>query len=161
MLEVFRHQFSSIATVWLLQSLRLLQIFLLNFTTDMPYNNRNEKVTLQNCGTQTTKRTSLVTRRVVLQGHCIVPSVRFSAQNPEMIQIFVLLTHSASKPDVTIKCKVFNQVFPGFYALRQQENTQRGCPNRTKSLDLDKTLNEVDDANLKEKFSCAHFAISS
>ena len=61
----------------------------------MPSLNRNEKVTCENCGTQTTKPILYATRRAVLLVHCFVPSVPISQQSPKMIRITILLRSTA------------------------------------------------------------------
>ena len=58
--------------------------------------------------------------------------------------------HNSPKVNSILKCKLCYGEFPGFYAIRQHENTHNGFPNGTKNIDLDVVIIEVDDAHLKE-----------
>ena len=70
--------------------------------------------------------------------------------------------HSASKPHVTIDCKLCYRQFPGFYSLRQHKDTQNGFPIKTAIVDPDDIFNEVYDTNLKEESrSSQHFLVDS
>ena len=51
----------------------------------MPSLIRIEKITCENCGTQTTRNNIVRTRRDVQLEHCIVPHVPISPQNPTKI----------------------------------------------------------------------------
>ena len=105
------------------------------------------------------------TRRVVLLVHCIVPTVPFSPENYKMIRsIMFVKKHSAPKPDVTFKCKLFYQEFPGFYALRQHRNTQHGMQiqSRTRDVDVEHIVGHVEDHRLREELrSCQYFLVDS
>ena len=72
------------------------------------------------------------------------------------------MNHSTSKPDVTYKCTICYEEFPGFYALRKPTNTQHGFSIKTTNVDHNDIFNEVDDTNLKEELrSCQHFLVDS
>ena len=82
---------------------------------EMPSLSRNEKVTCENCGTQTTK--------VILARHkkrCSVGTLyctqcpNFSTKSRKDLNYHFAKKHSASKLDVTFKCKLCYQEFPGF-----------------------------------------------
>ena len=67
-------------------------------------------------------------------------------------------------PDVTFKCKLCYQEFPGFYALRQHKNTQHGMEigSRTKDVDVEHIVGDVEDQSLREGLrSCQHFLVDS
>ena len=54
------------------------------------------------------------------------------------------------------------QEIPGFYALRQHQNTKHGFPIKTAKFDLDDIINQVDDKNLIEELrSYQHFLVDS
>ena len=72
--------------------------------------------------------------------------------------------HSASKLDVTFKCKLCYQQFPGPYALRQHRNTQHRMQigSRTRDVHVEHIVGEVEDHNLREELcSCQHFLVDS
>ena len=100
-----------------------------------------------------------VTSRVVLLVHCIAPNIPiFLKKLQNDLNHHTAKKHSAPKPDVTFKCKLCYQEFPGFYASRQQKNIQHGFPIKRANVDPDGIINELDDANLKEEMcSCQHF----
>ena len=127
----------------------------------MPSLNRNENVTCDNCGTQTTK--------FILAGHhnkCSAgtlystqcPSISTKSQND--LNYHIAMKQSAPKADVTFKCKISYEKFRGFYDLRQHKNTQHGFPINKANDDIDDIFNEVDNTNIKEEFR-SNFNISS
>ena len=125
----------------------------------MPSLNRNEKVTFENCGTQTTKlnlarhkkRCSVVT---LYRTQC----PNFSTKSLNDLNYQFAKRHSAPKPDVTFRCKLFYQEFPGFHALRQHRNTQHGTKIGSGTRDMDHILGDVEDHSLREELrSCQHF----
>ena len=103
------------------------------------------------------------TGRDVRLGYYISPDVPTSPKKTQSdLNYHFAEKHSTPKPVVTFKCKLRNQVFPGFSALCQHKNTQRGCPNRTVNVDPDDIINEVDDMYLKEELpSCQQFLVDS
>ena len=88
---------------------------------------RKEKITCENCGTQTTRNNILRHKK-----RCSVATLyctqcpNFSTKSQNDLKYHIAKKHSAPKVDVTFKCKLFFQEFPGFYALRQHRNTQNG-----------------------------------
>ena len=65
--------------------------------------------------------------------------------------------HSAPKPDVTFKCKLCFQEFPGFYASRQHRNTQHGMQvgSGTRDVDVEHIVGDVEDHRLRQELrSC-------
>ena len=74
------------------------------------------------------------------------------------------MRHSAPKPDVTFKCKLFYQEFKGFYAFCQHRNTQHGMQigSRTTDVDVEHIVGDVEDHKLREELlSCQHFLVDS
>ena len=72
--------------------------------------------------------------------------------------------HSAPNPDVTFKCKLCHQEFPGHYALRQHRNIQHGMQigSRKKVVNLEHIVGDVEDHRLTEELcSCQHFLVDS
>ena len=103
-----------------------------------------------------------VTRRDVQLEHCIAPNVPMSQQNG--MNYHIAKKHSALKPDVTFKCKLCYQEFPGFYALRQNRNTQNGMQigSGTRNVDVEHILEDVEDHRLREELrSGQHFLLDS
>ena len=120
----------------------------------MPSLNRNKKVTCENCGTQTTK--------LILARHkkrCSVGTIyctqcpNFSTKSRNDLNYDIAKKHSARKFDVTFKCKLCYQEFPGFYALRQHRNTQHGMQigSGTRDVDVEHIVGDVEDHRLREE----------
>ena len=94
---------------------------------EMPSLNRNKKVTCENCGTQTTKHNLARHKKRCSVGtlYC-THGPNFSTKSQNDLKYHIAKKHGAPKPEVTFKCKLCYQEFPGFYALRQHRNTQYG-----------------------------------
>ena len=78
--------------------------------------------------------------------------------------MILLRSTAPQNPDVTFKCKLCFQEFPGFYALRQHRNTQHGMKigSRTRDMDVEHILGDVRDQRLREELrSCQHFLVDS
>ena len=77
-----------------------------------------------NCGTQTAKRNLARHKKRCSGGtlHC-TQCPNFSTKSQNDMNYHTAKKHNAPKPDVTFKCKLCCQEFPGFYALRQRRNT--------------------------------------
>ena len=104
-----------------------------------------------------------VTRRVVLLVNCIVPNVPISPQNHDLNYQFAT-KHCVPKLDVTFKCTLCYQEFPGFYALRQHRNTQHGkqIGSGTRDVDVEHIVGDVEDHSLREGLrSCQDFLVDS
>ena len=132
---------------------------------EMPSLNRNEKVTCETSGTQTTKLNLARHKKRCSVGtlyctHC----PNFSTKSQIDLNYHIAKKQSAPKPDVTFKCKHCYQEFPGFYALRQDRNTQHGTQmgSGTGDVDVEHIVGDVDDHSLKvELRSCQHFLVDS
>ena len=125
----------------------------------MPSLNRNEKVTCENCGTQTTRNNIVRHKKRCSVGtlyctHC----PNFSTKSQNDLNHHIAKKHSAPKPDITFKCKLCFQEFPGFYALRQHRNTQHGMQvgSGTRDVDIEHIVGDVEDHSL----SCVPVNIS-
>ena len=131
----------------------------------MPSLNRKEKVTCEKCGTQTTKLNLARHKKRCSVGtmycaHC--PNLSTKSQND--LNYHIAKKHSAPKPEVTFKCKLCYQEFPGFYALRQHRNTQHGTKigSGTTDVDVEHIVGDVDDHSLREELrSCQKFSVDS
>ena len=95
--------------------------------TQTPSLNRYEKFTCENCGTQTTKLNLAHHKKSCSAGtlYC-TQCPNFSTKSQNDLNYHIAKKHSAPKPDITFKCKLCYQEFPGFYAVRQHKNTQHG-----------------------------------
>ena len=71
---------------------------------EMPSLNRNEKVTCENCGTQTTKLNLARHKKRCSVGTLYCPN--FSKKSQNDLNYHIAKKHSAPKPDVTFKCKL-------------------------------------------------------
>ena len=164
------YKFLTIISFALLQSSRFnLHVYFRLFCpptfTEMPSLNRYEKVTCENCGTQTTKLNLARHKKSCSAGtlyctHC----PNFSTKSQNDVQYHIANKHSAPKPDITFKCTLCYAEFPDFYALRQHENTQHGMQigSRTKDVDVEHIVEDVEDQSLREELrSCQHFLADS
>ena len=133
--------------------------FLTNFA-QIPFLNRYEKVTCENCGTQTTKLNLARHKKSCSAGrlHCSqFPNFFTKPQND--MNYHIAKKHSAAKRDVAFKCKLCYAEFPAFYALRQHKNTQHG-PQRgfgARNIDVEDIVGNDDDQSLREELeSCKY-----
>ena len=106
-----------------------------------------------------------VTRRDVQLEYSIVPNVpNFSTKSRNDLNYHIAKKHSAPKLDVTFKCKLTYQEFPGFYALPQHRNTQHGMQigSGTRDVDVEHLVGDVEDQRLRQELrSCQHFLVDS
>ena len=131
----------------------------------LPSLNRNEKVTCENCGTQTTKLNLARHKKRCSVGtlYC-TQCPNFSTKSQNDLDYHVAKKHSAPKPDVTFKCKLCYQEFPGSYALRQHRITQHGKPigSRSRDVDVKHIVGDVEDQRLREELcSYQHLLVAS
>ena len=127
----------------------------------MPSLNRYEKVTCQNCGTQTTKLNLARHKKRCSAGtlYC-TQCPNFSTLSQDDLNYHIVKKHSAPKPSITYKCKLCHAEFPGFYALRQHRNTQHGSQMGfgANNINVEDIVGDVDDPSLREELeSCNHF----
>ena len=126
---------------------------------------RKEKVTCENCGTQTTRNNIVRHKKIRSAGtvfctHC----PNFSTKSQNDLYYHIDKKHSAPKPDVTFKCKLCNQDFAGFYALRQQRITQHRMQlgSETRDVDVEHIVGDVEEHRLRDGLrSCQHFLVDS
>ena len=118
----------------------------------MPSLNRYEKVTCENCGIPTTKLNLAPRKKSCSTGtlyctHC--PNFFTKSQND--LHYKNGKKHSAPKPDITFKCKLYYAEFPGFYALRQHKNTQHGTQMgfAASNIGVEDKVGDVDDQSLR------------
>ena len=131
----------------------------------MPSLNRKEKITCENCCTQTTRNNIVRHKKSCSAGtlyctHC----PKFSTKSQSGLKYHFAKKHCAPKPDITFKCKLCYQEFPGFYALRQHRNTQHGMEIGfgTRNVDVEHIVGDVEDQRLREELrSCQHFLVDS
>ena len=131
----------------------------------MPSLNRNEKVTCDNCGTQTTKPNLARHKRRCPAGtlYC-TQCPNFSTKSQNDLNYHIAKKHIVPKLDVTFKCKFCYQKIPGFFALRQHRNTQHGMPigSGTRDVDVEHKGGDVEVQRLREELrSCQHFMVDS
>ena len=166
LLQIFRHYFICIATVKSLQSSRFSFRLLCQTTIiEMPSLTRYEKVTCENCGTQSKKlNLSRQKKRCSVGTLCCTQCPNFVTKSQNNLKYTIAKKHSAPKPDVTFKCKLCYQEFLGFYVSRQHRNTQHGMQigSRITDVDVEHTVGDLDDHRLREELrSCQHFLVDS
>ena len=131
----------------------------------MPSLNRNQKVTCDNCGTQNTKLN--LARHEKNCSACILFCTQcpnFSTKFQNDLNYRIAKKHSAPKPDVTFKCTLCYQEFPGLHALLQHRNTPNALQigSGTKDLDVEHLLGNVEDHRFgKNLRSCRNFLVDS
>ena len=127
----------------------------------MPSLNRYEKVTCENCGTQTTKPNLARHKKSCSAGalHCSQCS-NFFTKSQNALNYHIAKKHNVPKPDITFKCKLCYAEFLGFYALRQHKNIQHGPQMGfgASNINLEVIVGDVDDQSLREELqSCKLF----
>ena len=131
----------------------------------MPPLNRNEKVTCEKCGTQTTKLNLARHKKRCSVGTMYCTHCRnFSTRSQNDLNYHIAKKHSAPKLKVIFKCKLCFQEFPGFYALRQHRNTQYKMQigSKTRDVNVEHIVGDVEDQRLREELrSCQHFLVDS
>ena len=131
----------------------------------MPSLIRKEKYTCETCGTQTTRNNTV--RHKKSCSACTLFCTQcpnFSTKSQDDSKYHIAKKHSAPKRDVTFKCKLCYQEFPGFYALRQHRNTQQGFQigSGTKDVHVEHVVGDVADQSLRDALrSCQHFWVDS
>ena len=133
--------------------------------TEMPSLSRYEKVTCENCGTQTTKLNLARHKKSCSAGtlYC-TQCPNFSTKSQKDLNYHFAKKHSALNSDVTFKCKLCYQEFPGFCALRQHRNTQHGMQIGfgTRDVDVEHIVGDVEDHRLRQELrSCQYFLVDS
>ena len=89
---------------------------------------RKEKVTCENCGTQTTRNNIVQHKKSCSAGtlyctHC----PNFSAKSQSDLICHIAEKHSAPKPDITSKCKHCYQTFQDFTLYVSIETLNTEC----------------------------------
>ena len=131
----------------------------------MPFIIRKEKITCENCGTQTTRNNFVPHKKRYSVGtlYC-TQCPNFSTKSQNDLNYHIAKKHSAPKPDNTFKCTLCFQEFPGLYALRQHRNTQHGIQvgSGSRDVDVEHIVGDVEDQRLREELrSCQHFLMFS
>ena len=126
---------------------------------------RKEKITCENCGTQTTRNNIVRHKKSCSAGtlYC-TQCPNFSTKSQTDLNYHIAKKHSAPKLDITFKCKLPYQEFPGFYASRQHRNTQHGMEigSGTRDVDVEHIVGDVEDNRLREELrSCQNFWVDS
>ena len=86
----------------------------------------------------------------------------FSTKSQNDLNCHIGKNHSAPKPDITFKCKLCFQEFPGFYDLRQHRNTQHTMQIGSGTRKVEHIMGDVEDQRLREELrSCQHFLVDS
>ena len=159
------HKFFAIISFGLLPSSRFnlhvyFRLFCQTTIIEVPSIILKEKITCENCGTQTTRNNIVRHKKRCSAGtlyctHC----PKFSTKSQSDLNYHIAKKHSAPKPDVTFKCKLCFQKFPRFYALRQH---RMKINSRTRDVEVEHIVGDVEDHRLREELrSCQHFLVDS
>ena len=131
----------------------------------MPSLIRKEKITCENCGTQTTRNNIVRHKKCCSAGTLYCSQCpNFSTKSQNDLNYLIAKKHSAPKPDVTFKCKLCYQEFPGFLALRQHRDTQHVMEigSGSRDVDVEHIVGDVEEQCLREELrSCQHFLVDS
>ena len=164
------YQFFAIISFALLPSSRFnlhvyFRLFCQTPIIEMPLLNRNEKITCENFGTQTTKLNLARHKKICAVGTLFCKQCpNFSTKSLNDLNYHIAKKHSVPKLDVTFKCKLCYQEFPGFYALRQHRNSQHGMQigSGTRDVVVENIVGDVEDHRLREDLrSCQYFLVDS
>ena len=132
-----------------------------NTITEMPSLIRKEKITCENCGTQTTRNNIVRHKKsCLLRTLYFNQCPNFSKLSQDDLNYHVAKKHCVPRPSITYKCKLCYADFSGFYALRQNKNTQHGTQIDfgASNIDVDDIVGDFDDQSLREDMeSCKHF----
>ena len=154
------YKFSAIFSFALLPSIRFnfhvyFRIICQTTIIEMPSLIRKEKITCENCGTQTTRNNFVRHKKRCSVGtlYC-TQGPNFSTNSQNGLNYHIAKKHSAPKLDATFKCKVSYQEFSRFYALRQHRNFQHGMQigSRTRDVDVEHIVGDIEDKRLREEF---------
>ena len=131
----------------------------------MPSLIQKEKITCENCGILTTRNNNVRHKKRCSVGtlYC-TQCPNFSTKPLRDLNYHIAKKHSAPNHDVSFKCKLFYQEFPGFYVLRQHRNTQHGMQieSGTRDVEVEHIVGDVEDHSLREELrSCHHFLVDS
>ena len=131
----------------------------------MPSLIRKEKITCENCGTQTTRNNIVRHKKRCSAGtlYC-TQCPYFSTLSQDHLNCHLAKKNSIPIPSITYKCKLCHAEFPGFFALRQHKNTQHGTQIGfgANNIDVEDIVGDVDDQSLREELeSCKHFLIDT
>ena len=131
----------------------------------MPSLIRKEKITCENCGTQTTRNNIVRHKQRCSAGtlYCTQCS-NFSTLFQDDWNYHIAKQHNVAAHSKTYKCKLCHAEFSGFYALRQHKNTQHGkqIGFGASNIDMEDIVGDVDDQSLREELqSCRHFLVDS
>ena len=147
------YKFFAIVSFALLPSSRFaLHVFfrLLCQTTiiEIPSLNRYEKVACEKFGNQIAKLNLARHKKSCFVGTlCCTQCPNFFTKSQIDLKNHNSKKHSAPKLDVTFKCKLCYQEFPGFHVLLQHRNTQHGMQigPGTKDVDMEHTVGDVEE----------------
>ena len=122
---------------------------------------RYEKVTCENCGTQTTKFNLARNMKSCSAGRLYCSQCpNFFTKSQNDLNYHNSKKHSAPKSDISFKCKVCYADFPGFYALRQHTKTHHGpqIGFGASNIDVEDIVGDIGDQSLREELeSLKHF----
>ena len=129
----------------------------------MPSLNRNEKVTCEKCGNQTTRNNIVRHKKSCFAGTLYCPQCpNFSTKSQNDLNYHIAKKHSTPKPDISFKCKLCYAEFSGFYALRQHRNTQHTMQIGSGTREVEHIMGNVEDHRLREELrSRQHFLVES
>ena len=153
------YKFFAIFSIALLPSSRsnlhvYFRLFCQTAIIEKPSLIRKEEVTCENCGTKTTRNNLVRHKKSCSAGtlYC-TQCPKFSTKSQIDLNYQIPQKHSAPEHDITFKCILCFQEFPGFYALRPHRNTQYGkqIGSETRDVDVDHIVVDVEDHRLQEE----------
>ena len=125
---------------------------------------RNEKITCDKCGTQTTKKNIVWHKTRCSAGtlHC-TQFPNFSTTSQADLNYHIAKKHSAAGPKKNHTCKECSIEFPSFYSLRHHKQRYHTAETTSSGEKADmQSLADADDKSLEEELqSCRQFLVDS
>ena len=165
-LQTNHHYFFCSARVKLVKKLLFQNILLwknCQKSATMPALDRNEKITCDKCGTQTTKKNIVRHKTRCSAGTLFCTQCpNFSTTSQTDLNYNIAKKHSASGPKNNPTCKECSIEFPSFYSLRHHKQRYYTAETTTsgEKADMQSIADAGDDKSLEEELqSCRQFLV--
>ena len=129
---------------------------------EMPSLIRKEKVTCENCGTQTTNLNLALSKKRCSAGTLYCNQCpNFATKSQNDLNNHFAKKHNAPKPDVTFNCTLCYRGLLGFYASRQHGTTQHRMQigSRTRKMDVEYIVGDVENPSSREELHSFYYLL--
>ena len=123
---------------------------------------RNENITYDKCGTQTTKKNTVRYKTRCSAGtlYC-TECPKFPTTSQTDLNYHIAKKHATTRVKLTHMCKKCFIDFSGLFSSRQHKTSELGIRKKSTEFDVNNFL-EDNDAELREKLqACQHFLVES